>query len=1169
MSDIVGTVSELHVRLFVSSPSDVRAERDRLVVVADRLNGAFEGVVRIELIRWEDSFYTATQSFQAQIHAAVSGMEDVDVVVCILWGRIGLKLNPALWKRDGSGGAEGYESGTVYEYETALTLSRKNNDVPALYLFRKSEPILYRAESAAEDMEQHKVLEVVWKRWTQSGDGYNAAAFQMFANTDEFERQIEQCLRRWLEQRGILVSGPVWDRRIRGSPFRGLAAFEASHSAVFFGRDAAVARITAKLRTARFLLVIGASGTGKSSLLRASLVPRVAKPGVVPGIDLWRAATMSPSGDTFLAAAQALAAETCLGPELQEAGCTPEDLAALLREGGERACAPIKSALAGAAQKRAAERGYGEPRPAQILLAIDQLERLFVETPPEDVEPFADLLHDLIARELAFVIATLRGDAYGSFLKVETLVALREAGGTHDLLPPSAIELEEIVTRPISACHPPLAFETNASGRSLAEVLVADAKGGDSLPLLQMTLEHLFQAERARGDGLLRFDDYRGIDQAVTQVASEAFASINQPARNSVPALITAFAHDVALDPSGTPIVTIRPVNRQNFERDRPERRALVDAFIAHRLITTEDATGEIYIRPVHEALLRVWPEAVHILTENETIIRVRHTLEPLVGHWTGAADQAARDDFLLTSPALLAGAQQLIARLGDDVAEPMREYIAASHAADARRREEDRQRRSAIMSATGGMSMRSIPYYRPLVFALLALAMLVRYADPNMLNRLRELAFDTYQRISPAQYNPQLPVRIVDVDDQSLAMYGQWPWPRTRISDLVGRLVEQKAAAIVFDLQFSEPDRWSPEEYFKTLSADQARQFKIALGNTATNDQVFASALAQAPSVLAVGLDNGDDSSPDAPGAGSPNAPDECSLKPLGKAGFAWAGNCPAPFIPNFTSLSVLGILAQTAAGLGAVNYIPDADNIVRRVGLVYRHNDTLVPSLAAEAIRVGHGLRSYLISASNASGETSFGATTGINFINIGDLEIPTDANGAVALKFRRTDRHAYIPAAAVLSGTAGADAIAGKIIFIGTTAAGQVDLHPTPIDAAVPGVEIQEQVVENILGGTELLRPEYITAVEEFIVLVVAGMLAVAMPRASARMLAVLCSVVVIALAGGGWAAYNYGNLLIDPIYPIITLIVFITVITFHIYRYSEAQRSSIRRFFGPRS
>jgi len=129
--------------------------------------------------------------------------------------------------------SEGYESGTVYEYETALALSRKNNGIPSLYLFRKSAPILYRAESAAEDMEQHELLETVWKRWTQSGDGYNSSAFKTFAQTEEFERQIEDCLRRWLEERGILVSGPVWDRRIRGSPFRGLAPFEPSHSASF------------------------------------------------------------------------------------------------------------------------------------------------------------------------------------------------------------------------------------------------------------------------------------------------------------------------------------------------------------------------------------------------------------------------------------------------------------------------------------------------------------------------------------------------------------------------------------------------------------------------------------------------------------------------------------------------------------------------------------------------------------------------------------------------------------------------------------------------------------------------------------------------------------------------------------------------------------------------
>ena len=120
----------------------------------------------------------------------------------------------------------------------------------------------------------------------------------------------------------------------------------------------------------------------------------------------------------------------------------------------------------------------------------------------------------------------LRSDAYARFQGIEALVALREAGATFDLVPPTAAELEEIVTRPVAACQPPLAFEQQ-DGRSLAAQLVADAKGGDALPLLQMTLSRLYAAEEARGDGVLRFADYRGMDAAVTETANEALGTLD------------------------------------------------------------------------------------------------------------------------------------------------------------------------------------------------------------------------------------------------------------------------------------------------------------------------------------------------------------------------------------------------------------------------------------------------------------------------------------------------------------------------------------------------------------------------------------------------------------------------------------------------------------------
>jgi len=1145
--------------LFVSSPSDVRPERDRVTVVADRLNGALEGVVRIELIRWEDSLYSSTRSFQEQIHDAVAGMADIDILVCILWGRIGLKLDPAIWKREDGGF---YESGTVCEYEAALALNRKNSGVPEIYLFRKSAPIFYRAETAAEDIEQHELLETVWRRWTQSREGYNAAAFQTFADTDEFERQIEQCVQQWLERHGILVKGPVWDYRLNGSPFRGLAPFDSSHSAVFFGRDAAIARAVAKLRGASFLLIIGASGSGKSSLLRAGLIPRIGRPGVVPDIDLWRTALILPNSDTFLLLTRSLFDEACLGVELKEAGYTLEQVADLLRQGGEPAEAPLRAALTAATSKRATQRRYAEPRPARLLLAIDQLERLFVEMPADQVEKFAKLLQGFVGHNLAVVIVALRSDAYGSFQAVDSFMALREAGATHDLLAPNTGELEEMVTRPVLACHPLLAFEVDAAGKSLAQVLVADAKGGDAMSLLQMTLERLFQAELARGDGVLRYADYQGIEHAVMQAASEVLASIDPAARASVPALVTALVHDVALDPvSGKPVVTVRPVSRAAFEHGRPERTALVDALLGHRLLTVEqDAGGEVRIRPVHEALLRVWPEGVSILTENQTVIRVRRTLEPLVGQWIDAG-RSPESDLLLTSPALLAEARQLIERMGDDVPPPMRDYIQASLAADARRQERERQRRAAIMSATGGLTMRTIPYYRPLVLVLIALAVLVRFLDPGFLQTLRSIAFDTYQQISPAAYDANLPVGVVDIDARSLAAYGQWPWPRTRMSDLAKRLAADGAAAVVFDIVFAEPDQWSVEQYAKTLPPDQARQLRDANGTNPTNDQVFAESLTQAPSAIAVALENA------GPAESQPITSDNCSLVSYGKAGLTWTGNCPAPYIPSYTAARVLPVLAKAAKGVGEVDIVPDPDQIVRRISLVARQGNTLFPSLVSEAVRLQRGEHDYEIESANGTGETSYGQKTGINYIDIADLRIPTNAIGELTLKYRHSNSGAFISAAAVLSGEVPQAQIAHRIIFIGlgATTAGLVDLHPTPVDSAVPGVEILEQAAENILGGTELKRPNYIIAVEELIVLAITAMLAVAMPRVPARFLVLLSALLLILTVGGGWAAYNYASLLIDPVYPVLVLVVFIAVVTFHIYRHSEAQRSRIRHVY----
>jgi tetratricopeptide (TPR) repeat protein len=695
------------MRLFVSSPSDVAAERARVDAVAARLNGEFEGLTQIEVVCWETEFYTADRSFQEAIDMAIDRMHGTDIVVCVLWKRVGSELNPRIWRRPNG---TVYESGTVLEVETAVEVARDQGGVPDVYLFKKRAPVTYTAEDYEAEAIQHQLLEAVWQRWTKTAEGHNVAGYQHFDDADHFERQLERCLRLWLERKGIVLR-TVWDRRLKGPPFRGLEAFEAAHAPVFFGREPAIVRVIAKLRHAEeagtaFLVVVGASGSGKSSLLRAGLVPRITRPGTIAGIDCWRTALVIPTSDPLVSLAEALFAETALGNELQVGDFgTPELLARCFAAGGEMAAIPIRAALDRAARCRAAALGYDGPRPVRLLIAVDQFERLFFETDPAKIDAFAEGLCSLIEQRLATVVVALRSDAYARFQKVAAFVALLEEqlGAIYNLLPPTQADLEDIVTKPVASCQPQLVFESDARGRSLAEKLVIDAQGGDALPLLQMTLQRLYEAEEKCGDGVLRFADYPGLGAAVADAANEALATLDAVAQAELPALLTALVGNITLDVSGsTQPMCIAP-DRVAFERGLANRAALVDAFIARRLLTAEEVDGCVRIRPVHDALLRTWPEAVRIIAENAALIRVRHTLEPMVGDWASASNDAKRGH-LLSSAALLAGAERLAARFTDDLPLAMTDFIATSLAADQARRGAERrsQRRALAVIASG-----------------------------------------------------------------------------------------------------------------------------------------------------------------------------------------------------------------------------------------------------------------------------------------------------------------------------------------------------------------------------------------------------------------------------------------------------------------------------------
>ena len=282
------TLAERTLRIFVSSPSDVAAERARVKPVADRLNGQLEGVVRLEVLRWEDAFYTAAHSFQEAIDGASATCRRPT------WCSASCGSVRASSSIPRSGDARTARLTRAVRCWNSRLRSRSAASAPACPTSSCSanrRRWFTTPTASPSSLSSTNCCRRCGSAGPRATEGYNTAGYQSFADPDDFERKLEACLRQWLERRGVVAHGPVWDRKLqRFTVPRACSRSRQGHSSVFFGREAAIARAIAKLRHAPFLLVIGASGSGKSSLLKAGLVPRITSPGVIPDVDLWRTA---------------------------------------------------------------------------------------------------------------------------------------------------------------------------------------------------------------------------------------------------------------------------------------------------------------------------------------------------------------------------------------------------------------------------------------------------------------------------------------------------------------------------------------------------------------------------------------------------------------------------------------------------------------------------------------------------------------------------------------------------------------------------------------------------------------------------------------------------------------------------------------------------------------
>ena len=418
----------------------------------------------------------------------------------------------------------------------------------------------------------------------------------------------------------------------------------------------------------------------------------------------------------------------------------------------------------------------------------------------------------------------------------------------------------------------------------------------------------------------------------------------------------------------------------------------------------------------------------------------------------------------------------------------------------------------------------------------------------------IRNLVFDAYQRIEPRPRSQASVVRIVDIDDESIARLGQWPWPRTILADLSDRLAAAGAVAVGYDIVFGEPDRLSPASIVERLPASPERDaLARALIGGQSNDAVFAAALGKVPSVL-----------------GMIATPEKTGVKPT-SVGVAFGGDDPRLWLPHYVgAIQPIEPLARSGATLGSIVFIPDRDLIVRKVNLLFNvgpdaATGTIVPSLDAALLRDAQGASTLIVKSSNASGQQAFGMKSGVTDIRIGALSVPTDRTGAVRIRYGRDVPELRVPAWTLLESAALPD-FEGKIVLVGTSATALADIRSTPIDAVVPGVAIHAELIENLLEGVQLVRPDYVNGLEGVMLLMIA-ILAIALSRLASP---VYSAAGVAAMSIGVWTAsflmFRHADLLVDPLIPSLTAVAVFGASTIAQYRRSVRERKQIRGAFS---
>ncbi len=449
----------------------------------------------------------------------------------------------------------------------------------------------------------------------------------------------------------------------------------------------------------------------------------------------------------------------------------------------------------------------------------------------------------------------------------------------------------------------------------------------------------------------------------------------------------------------------------------------------------------------------------------------------------------------------------------------------------------------------------------RILAIAILLALGIMRTLDITPFEPLRVKTFDLYQRLKPREKTGD-PVSIVDLDEKSLTELGQWPWPRNIIAQIVVNLANAGAAVIGFDVFFTEADRLSPNLYADSMP-HMPKNIAAALKKMPNNDDVFANVLRQTNTVL---------------GQAAIHENIEGRAKLPTPTRYAELNGNPRKLLFNYSGLTGnTKVLSEAARGHGMVTITAEGDGIVRRVSMVLQVDGKLYPSLTLEMLRLAYQQKGYIVESAHPKS-----GLIGIAKIKLRqkpkNFIIPTDGLGRVPVHFRPYDPGLYISAVDVYRGNFDKNRVSGRAILFGTSAEGLKDIRTSPIDDALPGVEVHANLLETILAHSYLKRPVNSLGNELVAALIFGFLMIWLVPNVGAGLTAVLALALIGGMFGYSWWEYS-GNVfglfpwgekanlnLIDATYPAASTFILYTFLTYSSYAKTAAERKQVRGAFA---